>query len=390
MRSVALIPLVLALRASASPIRRWEYSKYFDLQGHRGGRGETIENTLPSFAQGLINGVTTLEMDLGLTKDGHLVVWHDENIDPTKCKDTGAVTADDPLFPYVGKYIANLTLAQVKTLDCGSLRLDGFPLQEVVPGTKLSTLSEMFDFVSCATDEEVLFNIETKIDGDFHNLTRTPEDFVQAIGDVYEQYNMMDRVTHQSFDWRALVLSKELYPQLRTAALCDDTTLYKPLSVGENGNLTTHGQGASNWLAGIDIDSFEGATVAERVARAAASINADILSPVATSYASTGGAADPAEKGWIAFTNKTMIDTAHSLGLQVKPWTPNRKNLFEYLLEAGVDGFITDYPHEARRLLEHKGGYALPPRGDVERVNSCLAKLNQYTDAKGDGKGYEA
>ena len=59
--------------------------------------------------------------------------------------------------------------------------------------------------------------------------------------------------------------------------------MYKALSASEPGNLTTHGVGASDWLAGIDIDSFQGETVGERVARAAASINADILSPVATS-----------------------------------------------------------------------------------------------------------
>ncbi len=51
------------------------------------------------------------------------------------------------MYPYVGKYIANLTLAQIKTLDCGSKRLDGFPLQITVPGTKIATLQEMFDFV---------------------------------------------------------------------------------------------------------------------------------------------------------------------------------------------------------------------------------------------------
>lgn len=63
--SVLSVSALLALQASASPInsKRWLYQKYFDLQGHRGGRGESIENTLHSFAWGLIDGVTTLEMD---------------------------------------------------------------------------------------------------------------------------------------------------------------------------------------------------------------------------------------------------------------------------------------------------------------------------------------
>lgn len=83
-----------------------------------------------------------------------------------------------PGSPFCLQYIANLTLAQVKTLDCGSLRLNEFPQQLTLPGTKISTLQEMFDFVECATDDEILFNIESKVDGDFRNLTRAPEDFV--------------------------------------------------------------------------------------------------------------------------------------------------------------------------------------------------------------------
>lgn len=63
--STLAIGAILALQASASPIssKRWLYEKYFDLQGHRGGRGESVESTLPAFAWGLIDGVTTLEMD---------------------------------------------------------------------------------------------------------------------------------------------------------------------------------------------------------------------------------------------------------------------------------------------------------------------------------------
>lgn len=182
-----------------------------------------VESTLPAFAEGLRSGVTTLEMDLGLTKDGHLIVWHDEKLDPTKCKDTSPAFENDPLFPYVenARNVANLTLAQIKTLDCGSLRLDGFPLALTAPGTKLSTVEEMFDFVECATDAPVLFNIETKINPDFRNETRSPEDFVAAFAAVLSARgaDLIDRVTHQSFDWRALVESKRVAPALRTSAL---------------------------------------------------------------------------------------------------------------------------------------------------------------------------
>ncbi|ODN76586.1 hypothetical protein L202_05245 [Cryptococcus amylolentus CBS 6039] len=380
--------IAVSAPALAAPFRRWEYSKYWDLQGHRGGRGETVENTLPSFSWGLINGVTSLEMDCGVTKDGEVVVWHDENFVDTKCRDTSPAFEDDPDYPYVGKYIANLTLAQIKTLDCGSLRQVDFPLQDVYAGTKVSTLQEMFDFVKCATDEPVLFNIESKVDGDYHNLTRGPEDFVDAMGTIFyaQGEDVVDRITHQSFDWRSIKLSKEKYPNLRTSALCDDTTIWANHENGTKANLGNPGSGPSNWLAGIDIDKLEGDTVGERVARAAASINADFLSPVATSYASN--VTGPGFPGFVAFTNKTMVDTAHSLGLGVKPWTPDVKNLFEYLLDLGVEGVITDFPHEFRRLLEQKGNYALAPKGDTDRILSCLSKHVQVTENRLDGKGY--
>lgn len=58
--------------------------------------------------------------------------------------------------------------------------------------------------------------------------------------------------------------------------------VYKPLATGSGGNLTIHGTGPGNWLAGLDIDTFEGETIGERIARAAKSINADFLSPTAT------------------------------------------------------------------------------------------------------------
>lgn len=44
----------------------------------------------------------------GLTKDGEVVVWHDENIVATKCRDTQPAFPNDPQYPYVGQYIANL------------------------------------------------------------------------------------------------------------------------------------------------------------------------------------------------------------------------------------------------------------------------------------------
>jgi hypothetical protein len=73
---------------------------------------------------------------------------------------------------------------------------------DVYPGIKLSTLDEMFDFVQCATDEPVLFNIESKINPEYQNETRSPQDFVDIMGGVFagRGADVLARITHQSFD----------------------------------------------------------------------------------------------------------------------------------------------------------------------------------------------
>src|SRR5664279_4892347 len=52
----------------------------FDLQGHRGARGLAPENTLPAFSRALAIGVTTLELDAAITRDGVVVISHDPRV----------------------------------------------------------------------------------------------------------------------------------------------------------------------------------------------------------------------------------------------------------------------------------------------------------------------
>src|SRR5436190_17835166 len=85
----------------------------FDLQAHRGGRGETTEESLRALAKSLELGVSTLELDIVITKDGQPLVWHDPTIQPNKCADTGSAFVFDPQYPYVGNLVHDLTLAQI-------------------------------------------------------------------------------------------------------------------------------------------------------------------------------------------------------------------------------------------------------------------------------------
>ncbi|KAF8168246.1 PLC-like phosphodiesterase [Crassisporium funariophilum] len=358
---ISQLPLVLG-----GPAQQAFRPKYFDVQGHRGSRGEAIENTLPAFAWGMIDGVTTLELDNGITKDGVAVVWHDEEITAEKCLDTKPAVKDDPDFPYVGKHIANLTLAQIKTLDCGSKRLAADPLQLTYPGTKISTLRELFAFARCADPKrQIQWNIESKINPVDVNSTRGVQDFVDAQHrEFVESSYDLSQITYQSFDWRTLISMKKREPKILISALLEQKTVVGP-------DNTT-----SQWLAGLRVEDFPGATIGIKIANAAKSIGASVLSPAAVSSAGTG--IDPTEPGYLPFTTKDMIGQAHELSMVVKPWTVNRMNIAEQLLDWEVDGIITDYPSMMRRFVQQRGK-SVGPKFPKARVLDCLDKHLQRT-----------
>jgi len=353
MVAFSILFLLQVLSVHGLPTQKPEGSGVFDVQGHRGGRGNTIENTLPSFAWGMIDGVTTLELDNGVTKDRHVIVWHDENILDSKCRDTAPAFKNDPDFPYVGKFIANLTLAQVKTLDC-SLRQTDFPMQLTYPGTRLSTLPEFFDFVACTDPQRKMhFNIESKIDPQFPNQTLGVQDFVQKQhADFVSSRYPPSNIVYQSFDWRTLIAMKALDARFATSALIQFTTAVTP------------DNSTSPWLAGLRPDNFPGATLGEQISNAAASIHADILSPSA--LGTDAGAT-------ALFTTREMIQQAHKRGLTVIPWTVDDLNTAQQLLDFKTDGIISDFPDQMRRFI-HQQEFNVSPQFSEAKVLACLAK----------------
>ena len=190
----------------------------FDIEAHRGGIGLTTENTLEAFDKALKLGVTTLELDVQITEDRVAVVTHDRRVSAQKCRDTRPVVAGDPEYPYVGKYVKDLTLAQVRTLDC-SLPLADFPTQERVPGVQMPLLRQVFALVSCYRDERAWLNIETKVEAGAPHETAPREDFVQVTAREIRRWGLADRVTIQSFDWGTLMRWRQVMPRLPIVAL---------------------------------------------------------------------------------------------------------------------------------------------------------------------------
>lgn len=320
----------------------------FDLQAHRGGIALRPESSIASFSRALEIGVSTLELDLQITEDGQAVVTHDRRTNPIVCRDTAPATPGDPEYPYVGRYVNTLTVAQLKTLDCGTRRpadprTDAYVDSQIpVPGSQMLLLSEVFDLVrryGADGPRGVMMNIETKVEAGAPQETAPREQFVQVAAREIRRARMLDNVTIQSFDWGALMRMREVEPRLPIVALTNGQQF---LQCGQ--------PGASPWLGGIDFDDFDCSLVA-----ATASFDADAISPV-HGDPQNGSVLDP---GYVPFTTRELVEEAHAAGMEVIPWTVNDVATMDRLISYGVDGLITDHPDRLRDLLDLRG-FALP------------------------------
>jgi glycerophosphoryl diester phosphodiesterase len=308
----------------------------FDLQAHRGGIGMTTEESIPGFAKALRLGVSTLELDTHITKDDKVVVNHDRQISAQKCQDTGPAFPNDPMYPYVGKYIKDLTLAEIKTMDCGYQQLPGFPEQEQIKGWHMAELKDVLNLVKAYHANQVKLNIETKVEAGSPDQTAPREQFVRRVYQEIHASGIERQVTIESFDWGALQLMHKLAPRWPLVAL----TNYDFLEVGKPGK--------SPWLGGIDADDYDG----DFVKAAAAAVPG--LTAVSPNYGfpQNGKIGDP---GFRFYPDKQMVSEAHARGLKVIPWTCDDLPTIAHLMDLGVDGIITNYPNHVRDLMASRG-----------------------------------
>jgi glycerophosphoryl diester phosphodiesterase len=299
----------------------------FDLQGHRGARGLAPENTLTGFARALEIGVTTLETDLAVTKDGVLVLSHDPVFNPDVVRGADGTWLIPPIPP-----INSLTLAKLKAYDVGRIKpgsnyAQQFPDQQPVDGARVPTLVELFDLAR-SSGKSPRFNIETKLSPNKPGEAPDPETFARVVVDAVRAAGLSNRTTIQSFDWRTLIAARKLAPDIETVCLTAASTLKDRVVNGE--------RRPSAWLAGLDPAAFSGSVPA--LAKAA---GCGTWSP---RFAELTG---------------DLVAEAHAHGLKVVPWTINTPADMARAIDMKVDGLITDYPDRARDVMAAKG-MALP------------------------------
>ncbi|HVE48046.1 MAG TPA: glycerophosphodiester phosphodiesterase [Casimicrobiaceae bacterium] len=294
----------------------------FDIQGHRGARGYAPENTLAAFKRALELGVTTIETDVGVSKDDVVVIAHDRRLNPAFTRD-----ADGRWIAAPGSTIRSLTAAELMRYDVGRLNPESsyakqWPQQVAADAQRIPQLSELFALVR-THPKRVSLNIETKLSPLAPDDTVTPAAFARLLVDEVRATDFTDRVTIQSFDWRTLVEAKRLAPEIRTACLTTE---------GGNGDtVKADASGRSPWHAGLSLSD------AGSVAKLVKAARCDIWSPF-----------------WRNVT-ADRVREAKALGLQVIPWTVNEPADIEAMLDLPIDGLISDYPDRVAKLVATKG-----------------------------------
>ena len=155
----------------------------FDKQGHRGCRGLMPENTIPAMLYAIDLGVTTLEMDVVISKDGKIVLSHEPFFNhEISTKPDGTYIEESEEKNY---NIYQMNYDEVKTLDVGLKPHPRFPHQQKMKAHK-PLLSDLVDSLNenMKTRRRGLFyyNIETKTNPATDNIFHPgPEEFVEKL-----------------------------------------------------------------------------------------------------------------------------------------------------------------------------------------------------------------
>ena len=292
--------------------------------GHRGAAGLLPENTLAAFKRACEIGVDAVELDVLVSADGEMVVHHDFKLRPEIARSAHGAWVTSGSQPAV----KDLTLAQLKTYDVGRLQpktsyAARFPEQIPVDGERIPTFTETIAVFKKSCSPSTRLFVEIKTSPEEPELALPPEAVSDRVVKMVRDEGIAERTWILSFDWRNLVHIQKTAPELATVYL----TIVGP---GLN-NLKPNQPGASPWMAGLDIDDFNGS--APRAVKAA------------------GG------RVWSPFYKNLTPETlaeARQLGLLVSVWTPDSPDDLKKLIEMKVDAITTNRPDVLKRLIADK------------------------------------
>jgi glycerophosphoryl diester phosphodiesterase len=288
-----LLSFAVLLLGCVSSKQTMTKNQAFDKQGHRGCRGLLPENTIAGMKKALDLGVTTLEMDAVITKDGEVILSHEPFFNheiTTKPGGKGVTVQEEKTLN-----IYRMTYEETRQYDVGIKPHQRFPGQQKMAATK-PRLADVIDSVRLyCTEKNIPFpqwNIETKSKPEWDNTFHpAPGEFVEKLMAVIREKRMEEQTIIQSFDFRTLQSLHQRYPAIKTAMLIED---------------------------------YDKRTLDAQLQ--ALGFTPTIYSPHYT------------------LVTKEVVQRCHEKGVKVIPWTVNDREGIEKLVALGVDGIITDYP----------------------------------------------
>lgn len=165
------------------------------IYAHRGASGYAPENTLEAFKLAIKQGAEGIELDVQLTKDGEVVVIHDETIDRVSNK-TG--------------FVKDYTLAELREFSFDN-NIEGYK------NTKIPTLKEVLELLK---PTNLMLNIELKTSIIWY------ENIEEKVLKLVYDTDMRDRVIYSSFNHYSIKKIKNLDEKANTALLFGDVILY--------------------------------------------------------------------------------------------------------------------------------------------------------------------
>jgi len=266
--------------------------QHFDMEAHRGGKGLMPENTIPAMLNAIDMGVTTLEMDMQVTKDGQIVVSHDATFN------YGFTTTPegDTLTPAASKkrILYTMTYDSIKKYDVGKKFYAAVPRQQKIAAVKplLKDLLATTEAYAKRKGVRIRYNIEIKSNPKGEGVYCPPvAEFTDLAMKTILPFNIGKRMIIQCFDERALKIMHEKYPQVQTSFLIGDKD---PRSLDEQLNSLGY------------VPEYY-------------SPHYSIVTP-------------------------ELVKACHQKNIKIVPWTVDDIETIKKLADMGADGLITDYP----------------------------------------------
>ncbi len=302
------------------------------LIAHRGGSGLRVENTLAAFAHAIDLGADGAELDVHLSRDGQVVVHHDDTLNPAYCRHIdGDWLGTDEVLPLSALAYAELQTYEIGVPKPGTDYARRFERIEPVEGQHIPLLREVIRLAKTHSPRFVLV-IEIKTP-ELEAARKPWEALVEATLAVIDAEDFFARSILCSFDWGSLLYARQRRPDLATWFTTAPLSWFghaeppsediPPGAAYLKALRASHDAGDAPWFAGSDPRRFAGG-YPEAVAAA-------------------GGNA------WFPYhrdcTQRTCRESAH-FDLDSAAWSANLRDPTELtrLVRAGVHNLVLDYP----------------------------------------------